>query len=321
MRRPLSIRAVFAGFARLMVLCCAVLAPAQAADAIRLQENFEAIGLTPYVQHIGADNYQFSLQNGAGQDLNLVLSLARPSTLLRIFATNAEEKPALRLFTSDDTEFVAQADEPLVIRFQLPAGALQTFLMTDLDDMPQVYLWATGQYRAYETRLHTLQLTLISFLFAVLIVACFIAIYRRSRRGGYAVVMASSVLALLIGLRAEDIAKGSGLDLGFLVDDSLTLQLAFVFSLIMTFVGHLNLVLRKVVNRNYWTRVIIFADIALFVSVALFITPFLQPGFAGVISNELAHFGLALTIACLLLGVVFLPDRRDSHVEHRSTEQ
>jgi hypothetical protein len=291
-----------------------LMVPAHASDAVRLQENFEAIGLTPYVQQTAADDYQFSLQNGSSQEINLVLSRARPSTLLRIFARDTQEKPALRLFTSDDTEFVAQADEPLLVRFQIPAGALQTFLLTDLDGMPQVYLWAAGQYMAYETRLHTMQLTLISLLLLLLALASFMAIYRRSRRGGYAVVMAAGLLALLIGLRADDVAKGSGVDLGFLADNSLVLQLALVFSIIMTFIGHLNLVLRKVVNRNYWTRVIIFADLCLLVSIGLFIAAFVEPGFAGVISNELAHFGLSLTTACMLLGVVFLPDRRASQL-------
>ena len=307
-------QALFSLYARLSVFCLIVLmgTPAHATDAVRLQENFEAIGLTPYVQQTAANDYQFSLQNGSSQEINLVLSLARSSALLRIFSRDTEAKPALRLFTSDDTEFVAQSDEPLLVRFQIPAGALQTFLLTDLDGMPQVYLWAAGQYMAYETRLHTMQLTLISLLLLLLAIASFIAIYRRSRRGGYAVVMATGVLALLIGLRADDVAKGSGVDLGFLADNGLIMQLVLVFSIIMTFVGHLNLVLRKVVNRNYWTRVIIFADICLFASVALYIAPFVQPGFAGVISNELAHFGLALTIACMLLGVVFLPDRQAS---------
>ena len=164
---------------------------------------------------------------------------------------------------------------------------------------------------AFENRLQAVQLTLVSTLLLMVGVATFIVAYRRSRRGVHAVVMAMGLLVLLVSLRGEEMARNSGLDLDFLPNSDLTIRMALAFGLVMIALGHLNLVMRRVINRNYWTRVIIFADICLAISIGLFVTAMLSPDFAGVLSFEMPHMALGLTTACILLGVIFLPDRRD----------
>jgi hypothetical protein len=284
---------------------------AQAADAMRLKENFLVIGLTPYTQKLANDDLAFSLQNGSNQPLDLVLQRAGTSRLVRALGLAPSEEPPLRLFASDDSEFIASPETPHIIKLQIPAASLQTFLLIGATDERPLYLWSPSHFMAFENRLQAVQLTLVSTLLLMVGVATFMVAYRRSRRGVHAVVMAMGLLVLLVSLRGEEMARNSGLDLDFLPNSDLTIRMALAFGLVMIALGHLNLVMRRVINRNYWTRVIIFADICLAISIGLFVTAMLSPDFAGVLSFEMPHMALGLTTACILLGVIFLPDRRD----------
>ena len=78
----------------------------------------------------------------------------------------------------------------------------------------------------------------------------------------------------------------------------------------MSVLAHLNLVVKQIINRNYWTRVIIFSDAALLAFAIFWVWQIYAPDFAGLLSVELSHMALAMTCATALLGSVFVPDRR-----------
>ena len=80
----------------------------------------------------------------------------------------------------------------------------------------------------------------------------------------------------------------------------------------MSLLGHVNLIIRQILNRNYWTRVIIVSDMLLLASATAWATQIYNPDFAGLLSVELAHMGLAATGATVLLGAIFVPDRNST---------
>ncbi len=286
---------------------------AHASDVLRLDDGFRALDLTPYVKAVNGSDYEFSIQNGTGQALDLVVErLPIPELDVALGLRTPSPQP-LRAFSSDDQEFAASPATPGLVTLQIPANSVQTFLLADVDQLQHVHLWSPSYLASYHSRLQTVQLSLLSLVSALLIMALLVALLRRSRRGAYAVVMAFGLIVLLVALRADNLSAGLGIDNPLPSDSQWIIPLAFAIGLLMTGFGHLNLIIRKVINRNYWTRVIILADICLLSSIGLWAVGFARPGFAGVLGLEIPHIGLSLTIACILLGVIFLPERRDAN--------
>jgi hypothetical protein len=283
---------------------------AHASDVLRLDDGFRALDLTPYVKAVNGSDYEFSIQNGTGQALDLVVErLPIPELDVALGLRTPSPQP-LRAFSSDDQEFAASPATPGLVTLQIPANSVQTFLLADVDQLQHVHLWSPSYLASYHSRLQTVQLSLLSLVSALLIMALLVALLRR---GAYAVVMAFGLIVLLVALRADNLSAGLGIDNPLPSDSQWIIPLAFAIGLLMTGFGHLNLIIRKVINRNYWTRVIILADICLLSSIGLWAVGFARPGFAGVLGLEIPHIGLSLTIACILLGVIFLPERRDAN--------
>ncbi len=307
-----------ADFSRVFLVFLALLMkltlPAQASDVMRLDDSFRVVELTPYMQHIGNSDYEFSLQNGASQPLELVLHQVEQPKLLSAFGLTAVKPPPLRLFSSHDHEFAATAEQPNMLTLNVPANQVQSFLLTEANGVQPFYLWSPNHYASYQSRLYTVQLSLLLLLASLLSLAVIIAALRRSRRGAYAVVMASGLIALQASLWSDDLVQALGTEIAWLTDNDWLVLLAFTLGVAMTGIGNLNLLFRKVINRNYWTRVIIFADICLIVTVSSWTLSVVAPGYVGLLGAEIPDIGLSLTSACILLGVIFLPDRRDTYL-------
>lgn len=291
-----------------------LLVPTQASDVLRLDDSFRALDLTPYMKHVGGNDYEFSLQNGASQPLNFVLHQLPPPKLLSAFGVGDSYPTPLRLFSSNDHEFAAIEEQPNVLQFHVPANQVQSFLLTEAIDLQPVYLWSPSYFSSYQSRLYTVQLSLLLLLATLVFIAVIVAALRRSRRGAYAVVMAGGLIALQGSLWGDDLAQGLGTEIVWLTDNDWLVLFAFALGLAMTGIGHLNLLIRKVINRNYWTRVIIFADICLIATASTWTLAVIAPRYAGLMGAQIPDIALSLTIACILLGVIFLPDRRDTHL-------
>lgn len=308
-----------AHFSRIFLVFVALLfnvwTPSQASDVLRLEDNFRTLDLTPFVKTINQNDYEFSIQNATNQSVDLLLHRLAPPKLTTAFGLSAPSETPLRLFSSDDNEFAAAPGQPNLVRLNVPANQVQTFLLADAVGWQPVYLWSPNYYASYQSRLYTVQLSLLSLLSGLLLVAIIVAVLRRSRRAAYAVVMAMGLITLQGSLWGDDLVQGLGTEITWLTGNDLLIPFAFVLGLIMTGIGHLNLLFRRVINRNYWTRVIILADICLIATASLWSLAYASPNFAGVLGAEMPHIALSLTIACILLGVIFLPDRRDTHLE------
>lgn len=310
---------LMAHFSRMFLVSLALffnlLVPVQASDVLRLEDSFRTLDLTPFIKNINQNDYEFSIQNATNQSVDLLLNRLEPPKLTTALGLSSPSVIPLRLFSSNDNEFVATPEQPNLVRLNVPANQVQTFLLADAVGWQPVYLWSENYYASYQSRLYTVQLSLLSMLSGLLLIAVIVAVLRRSRRAGYAVVMAMGLITLQGSLWSDDLVKGLGTEVTWLVGNDLLIPIAFALGLLMTGVGHLNLLFRRVINRNYWTQVIILTDICLIATAFLWSLAYALPNFAGVIGGEMPHVGLTLTIACILLGVVFLPDRRDTHME------
>ena len=190
---------------------------------------------------------------------------------------------------------------------------MQSFFLPPLDaadTVPQLFLWSPEALSAYESSRQTFHSTILLLLSLLSLLAIGVAVVRRSRRAGYAVVMGGGLMVLLSSLWMRDVLPG-GESLDYLLVNRLdAIRIALAIGALMSVLAHLNLVVKQIINRNYWTRVIIFSDAALSSFAIFWIWQIYAPNFAGLLSVELSQMALAMTCATVLLGAVFVPDRR-----------
>jgi hypothetical protein len=297
-------------FAILATLACIM--PVNASDPLRLNENFRLLDLTSYMRPVDGGGHVFAVQNGGGEDLALILHHLPQNDLARAIGLQAAAPPLLRLFSSDDREFAGQPGASEKLKFTVPAGQVQSFFLPPLepkDAVPQLFLWSPEALSAYEGSRQTFHSTVLLLLSLLSLLAIGVAVVRRSRRAAYAVVMGGGLMVLLGSLWMRDVLPRGSLDY-LLVNRLDSIRIALAIGALMSVLAHLNLVVKHIVNRNYWTRVIIVSDIILSSFAIFFIWQIYAPNFAGLLSVELSQMALAMTCATVLLGAVFVPDRR-----------
>ena len=286
--------------------------PATASDPLRLNENFRLLELTSYMRAVDGGGHVFAVQNGGSKELSLILHHLPQNDLALALGLQSAAPPLLRLFSSDDREFAGRPGASEKLTFTVPEGQVQSFFLPPLDaadTVPQLFLWSPEALSAYESSRQTFHSTILLLLSLLSLLAIGVAVVRRSRRAGYAVVMGGGLMVLLGSLWMRDVLPGGGLDY-LLVNRLDAIRIALAIGALMSVLAHLNLVVKNIVNRNYWTRVIIVSDIILSSFAIFWIWQIYAPNFAGLLSVELSQMALAMTCATVLLGAVFVPDRR-----------
>ena len=306
---------MFRRFAACVTLLVVLSATEQvsASDPLRLNENFRLLELTSYMRPVDGGGHVFAVQNGGTEELSLILHHLPQNDLAIALGLQSAAPPLLRLFSSDDREFSGRPGATEKLRFTVPVGEVQSFflpLLTPADVTPQLYLWSPEALAAYENSRQTFHSAVLLLLSLLFLLAIGVAAIRRSRRAVYALVMAGGVLVLLGCLWMRDILP-AGEGFAFLLVNRLdAIRIALAVGALMSVLAHLNLVVKQIINRNYWTRVIIFSDVILLTFAVFWLWQVYAPDFAGLLSVELSHIALAMTCATALLGAVFVPDRR-----------
>jgi len=121
-----------------VVLLLGLVTPTHALDAMRLDSRFSVTHLSPLMTG-NATSPLFAVRNGDDSRLELLITRAQRPVLLRAFLPQAAPAPGLRLFASDDTEFVAAPDAPGHLRFFVPASSVMTYRLFGDD-------WLQGLY-------------------------------------------------------------------------------------------------------------------------------------------------------------------------------
>ena len=289
----------------------APISSAHATDALRLAENFRVLNLTPHLRTSPQGGEVFAIQNSSSKPLTLVLKRAELNDLGVALGLQQGSLTPLRLFSSDDREFSAPAGASDGLIFTLPAGVVQSFNLPTVAPDETVYLWSPDSLAAHQVNRRTFHAGVLFLLAILLALSIFAAIFRRSRRAVYGVTMGGGLLVLLASLWMRDVIPDTPTFFSLSTYRLDAIRAAFGLGLLMSVIGHLNLIIRLAINRNYWTRVIILADIGLVAMGGFWTFEILRADFAGLISSELGDIALALTCGTVLLGAFFVPDRRN----------
>lgn len=292
-----------------VVLLLGLVTQTHALDAMRLDSRFSVTHLSPLMTG-NATSPLFAVRNGDDSRLELLITRAQRPVLLRAFLPQAAPAPGLRLFASDDTEFVAAPDAPGHLRFFVPASSVMTYRLFGDDSLPGLYLWTPAYYTELEARRDTMRLFLFSLLSFMLLAGLFVGLHRRSRRALYAITMASSMMFLLTSLWLENLMALFGFSAMLAENRVLLIWCSSAVALLMIGLAHMNLVIRRVVHRNYWTRVVIVCDICLGAMLAFGLAALALPEYAGLLTGDLIDMALVMTIAASLIGALFVPERR-----------
>ena len=293
----------------LVLLLWAGLAPALALDAVRVGDDLRVMRLAPYVQSTPEGHLAFAIQNASDEPIHLDLERLRPPLMgfaLGLF----HEQEGLRLFVSDDSEFTARPGYPDRIGFFIRAKSVQTFVLVNKVDAAGLYLWNPNARRAFEDRRRTMQAVILAVLLALGAGGLSVAVFRRSSRAYYALVMGGGMLVLISSLWMRGIVTSLGFEDAVLPYRLDYARGALIFMLVMTAISQVNMLLRKTTNRNYWTWVVIMGDFCLLAAGISGLAAVWQPDFAGLISNDISEVLLAVTCACVFLGAIFVPDQR-----------
>lgn len=292
-----------------LILMAGLCAPSHASDPLRLRENFSVLELHPYLSDSEGQGAVFSIQNGGSTPIDLLITRPAPLDLFLAFARGIHKSQPLRLFSSDDREFAAAPGEGNLLRFSVPASQVRSFYLMGAGSSPTLYLWSPEGHAAYESRRQTFRAAVLLLLGLALGLALVVGIYRRSRRAAYAVIMGVGLMILLASLWMHDVLPDEGMLLDWQANRMLIIRVSFGIGVAMSVLAHVNLIIRQIINRNYWTRVIIISDLWLVISLGLWTWQIFDAGYAGLISSELGHIFMAMTCASVLLGAVFVPDR------------
>ena len=285
------------------------LAPASALDAMRVGDDLRVMRLAPYVQSTPEGHLAFAIQNASDEPIYLDLERLRPPLMgfaLGLF----REQEGLRLFVSDDSEFTARPGYPDRIGFFIRAKSVQTFVLVNKVDASGLYLWNPNARQAFEDRRRTMQAVILAMLLALGAGGLSVAVFRRSSRAVYALVMGGGMLVLISSLWMRGLFTSLGFEDAVLPYRLDYARGALIFMLVMTAISQVNMLLRKTTNRNYWTRVVIIGDFCLLAAGISGLAAVWQPDFAGLISNDISEVLLAVTCACVFLGAIFVPDQR-----------
>lgn len=295
---------------------------AHASDPLRLDESFGLLHLNPYMKQAetasavddaageAQEGLVFAIQNSGSQPLDLVLRRAPLNDLAVALRLQSGSRLALRLFSSDNREFAGQTGSDAGLAFFIPGGEVHSFFLPGIAADEVIYLWSPEQLAAHQAGQQTFYSTMLLLLSLLLVLAVIAAVIRRSRRATYGVTMGGGLLVMLASLWLRDILPYETMFDGLLAYRLSIIRIALGLGVFMSILAHVNLVIRLAVNRNYWTRVIIFADGALVATGGLWAAEILAPAFAGVVSAELGDIALAMTCGIVLLGAFFVPDRR-----------
>ena len=290
------------------------LAPASALDAVRVGDDLRVMRLAPYAQSTPEGHLAFAIQNASDEPIYLDLERLRPPLMgfaLGLF----REQEGLRLFVSDDSEFTARPGYPDRIGFFIRAKSVQTFVLVNKVDAAGLYLWNPNARQAFEDRRRTMQTVILAVLLALGAGGLSVAVFRRSSRAYYALVMGGGMLVLISSLWMRGLVTSLGFEDAVLPYRLDYARGALIFMLVMTAISQVNMLLRKTTNRNYWTRVVIIGDFCLLAAGISGLAAVWQPDFAGLISNDISEVLLAVTCACVLLGAIFVPDERRASEE------
>ena len=332
MGRPIAIERampkIFAKLFLLVVLLAAFNMSASASDPLRFQQGFEFLNLGQYMQPRPDGQLEFAIQNAGSQDLPLIIQNYPTSDVLRaldVLRLGATENIPMRLFASDNTEFATPPAHGGELAFYVPANSVITYYLSGARAQ-QLYLWSPTALEAFDARQTTMRLTIFLLLLVLFAYGVVVAVQRQSRRAAYALIMALGLMVLLVSLwmQAFTINDVTGNDVNGNANNAtawaqnliapnrlLIIRIAFAFWLVMLLLGHLNLIIRVVVHRNFWTRVIIFNDLCLLATISLCLAALiLMPNFFGIISNAIIDVAFSLSCICVLLGVIFVPDRQ-----------
>ncbi len=276
------------------------LSGATALEPLRLQQDsVRSFTLTPYIEpspNTKEDSKEavvFAIQNSGDTPLVLLLVRHAITTPLAAFIPATKPITPLRLFSSDDEEFATTANAPDEVRFIMPPQHVQSFTLFGADDTTTLAIWLPDYHQDFTARRGNIRQGFAVLLGVLALVAAVVAIYRRSMRAFYAIIMAGGLAFLLAILWRASVP-------------SLTLMQAALASAIIAGAGtHSALLRRGVLHRNYWTRVLIIADIFLAAACVFWVASVL------VWSNgDIGATLLGAACATMLLGGVFVPDRR-----------
>ena len=298
----------------LVFLLWAGLAPASALDAVRVGDDLRVMRLAPYVQSTPEGHLAFAIQNASDEPIYLDLERLRPPLMgfaLGLF----REQEGLRLFVSDDSEFTARPGYPDRIGFFIRAKSVQTFVLVNKMDAAGIYLWNPNARQAFEDRRRTMQAVILAVLLALGAGGLSVAVFRRSSRAYYALVMGGGMLVLISSLWMRGLVTSLGFEDAVLPYRLDYARGALIFMLVMTAISQVNMLLRKTTNRNYWTRVVIIGDFCLLAAGISGLAAVWQPDFAGLISNDISEVLLAVTCACVFLGAIFVIGQRRASEE------
>jgi hypothetical protein len=160
-----------------------------------------------------------------------------------------------------------------------------------------------------------MQAVILAMLLALGAGGLSVAVFRRSSRAYYALVMGGGMLVLISSLWMRGLVTSLGFEDAVLPYRLDYARGALIFMLVMTAISQVNMLLRKTTNRNYWTRVVIIGDFCLLAAGISGLAAVWQPDFAGLISNDISEVLLAVTCECVFLGAIFVPDQRRASEE------
>lgn len=287
-------------------------------DPIQVEPALSVIDITPYVhrmRHHPSAYFQsmsFALQNIGNASIDMILT--RPEVTGVMLPMHPDMSTQLRLFNSEDTEYMSPAYVRDRIEFSLPPNAVQSFTLILSESAAQfsderLWLWSSGARAKFDRR------RLSARAFQTLLIGIFIGtaflvvLLRRSLTAGIMVTSASvlSLAPLLIWQASLATSLGFGqLDVQIVPSVILLLILLAVGIFIL---GHIYGVSRSR-EVNYWRWALFFLDANIILTIGFYAIHLYRPWFLGPFTSDVFEGLFTILICGFCFSVIFMPARR-----------
>ena len=293
----------------ILSVLCAVLSvgffaprPAYAVDAVLVGDELRVMNLTRNIKRIAPHWHEFAVQNTgkAPVDFHLLISkrdifhnalLGRPSDKVQTYP--------LRLIASDDSEMIAQRDQPRQFNIALQAGEIKRFVLVgDIGSRLGFWAWR-APYQEIMAERYAIFQTLILAALTILVLACLPAVMQSPRKRLAFPPIIALIVIVLMGLRWHLWPVISS-------PDNVLFALRFMFLILAAaiFFGHRAVLHMPWVERRYWRSVVLVADIILLLAMVGWIILYFRPFFMGVATVEILELTFALAPAILCFAAI-----------------
>lgn len=269
--------------------------PSGAVDVVLVSANLRYADLSPHIERVDRNRYDFAIQNTGSEAMHLTLKLSRPDVFHMATFPGLRGPSNLRLIGSDDTEMATLGPQDHQIDWEVPPGAVRRYILQGhIPSKTKFWLWNPDFKNEADRRRFYFHHAVLGALGLLSVLSLGAAYLQKRRR---LVIPSVFAIAFMLVMLVRWQVSGNHLGLN-------NLRIAMVLVSLGLIVAHLTLIRMSDVAERYWRRVVFVADAVLLGAISGWAAHYFWPDYLGAMTVEWLEMFLVMPSAVLCLAVL-----------------